>query len=61
MLLFSLPLTFYVLYNLRETNYDVENVVHVEELEQSQVHGAIPKGHHAEQVETTTQDEKASA
>jgi hypothetical protein len=61
MLLFSLPLTFYVLYKLRETNYDVEKVVHVEELQQDQVHGAIPKGHHSEHVEATTPDEKASA
>ncbi|ORX37399.1 putative DUF895 domain membrane protein [Kockovaella imperatae] len=47
MLLISLPLCAFVLYKCRDTNYDVERVVHVEELEKSAIHGgALPAGHH---------------
>jgi hypothetical protein len=48
MLLFSLPLCFYVLYKIRETNYDIEKPVHVEDINDVQIHNAaLPKGHHA--------------
>lgn len=49
MLLVSLPLCFYVLYHTRETNYEVEKVIHVEEVGNAQIHGAaVPKGHHTD-------------
>jgi len=51
MLLFSLPLCALVLWKCRDTNYDVERVVHVEELEKAALHGAaLPKGHHTADV-----------
>lgn len=67
MLLVSLPLCFYVLYHTRETNYDVEKVVRVEDVGQDLIHGAaIPKGHHIdarpvdiEQIEEKGHDDGA--
>jgi hypothetical protein len=57
MLLLSLPLCFYVLYKLTDTSYDVEKAIHVEDLQEDQVHGAaLPKGHHTEA--TAPVDEK---
>ena len=51
MLLFSLPLCALVLWKCRDTNYDVERVVHVEDLEKAALHGAaLPKGHHTADV-----------
>ena len=46
MLLVSLPLCFYVLYHTRESNYEVEKVIHVEDVGENQLHVALPKGHH---------------
>jgi len=49
MLLVSLPLCAFVLYHTRETNYDVEKVIRVEDLQNNQIHGvALPHGHHTE-------------
>ena len=47
MLLVSFPLVGLVLYKCRDTNYDIERVIHVEELEKAALHGAaLPEGHH---------------
>lgn len=47
MLVISLPLCGYVLWNVRDTNYDVEAVIHAEDIDSSKVHGAaVPTGHH---------------
>jgi len=47
MLVISLPLCGYVLWGVRDTNYDVEGVIHAEDVEKSQMHGAaVPTGHH---------------
>lgn len=49
MLLVSIPLAALVLWHCRDTNYGVEKVVHVEDVMDSQMHGAaVPKGHHTE-------------
>ena len=51
MLLVSLPLCTFVLYHTRETNYEVEGVIHVEDVAEGQIHGAaVPKGHHVEAI-----------
>jgi hypothetical protein len=47
MLVVSLPLCGYVLWSVRDTNYDVEGVIHAEDVDKSQMHGAaVPSGHH---------------
>lgn len=47
MLVVSLPLCGYVLWSVRDTNYDVENVIHAEDIDSSKMHGAaVPTGHH---------------
>ena len=48
MLVISLPLCGYVLWGIRDTNYDVEPVIHAEDVDKSQMHGemALPSGHH---------------
>jgi hypothetical protein len=47
MLVISLPLCGYVLWSVRDTNYDVEGVVHAEDVDKAQMHGAaVPSGHH---------------
>lgn len=48
MLVVSLPLCAYVLWGVRDTNYDVETVVHAEDVDKAQLHGemALPSGHH---------------
>lgn len=48
MLVISLPLCGYVLWGIRDTNYDVETVIHAEDVDKSQLHGemALPSGHH---------------
>jgi hypothetical protein len=48
MLVISLPLCGYVLWSIRDTNYDVEGVIHAEEVDKAQMHGdvAMPSGHH---------------
>ncbi|WVQ82739.1 hypothetical protein IAT38_004871 [Cryptococcus sp. DSM 104549] len=57
MLLVSLPLCGYVLYKCNETNYGVEEVVRVEDVDASGIHGAaLPKGHHLHEPELV--DEK---
>lgn len=44
----SLPLCALVLYHIKDTNYDDEPVMHVEELDAEKVEGvSLPKGHHA--------------
>ena len=51
MLLVSLPLCTFVLYHTRETNYEVEGVIHVEDVGEDQIHGAaLPKGHRVDAV-----------
>jgi len=48
MLMVSLPLAFVVIRTIRETNYDVEEVVHVEDVPESEFHGAaVPTSHKA--------------
>ena len=64
MLLVSLPLCTYVLYHTRETNYDVEKVIHVEDLAENQIHSAaVPKGHHVDEGHVAVEqvDEKKGA
>lgn len=47
MLLISLPLCAYILYHMRESNYEAEHVVNVEDVSMDVVEGvAIPSGHH---------------
>ena len=47
MLVISLPLCGYVLWSVRDTNYDVEGVIHAEDVDKAQMHGAaVPTGHH---------------
>jgi len=47
MLVISLPLCGYVLWGIRDTNYDVEGVIHAEDVDKAAMHGAaIPSGHH---------------
>ena len=47
LLLVSLPLCAWVLWYTRETNYDIEAVVKVEDLADSKLEGmALPEGHH---------------
>lgn len=47
MLVISLPLCGYVLWSVRDTNYDVEVVIHAEDVDKAQMHGAaVPTGHH---------------
>lgn len=47
LLLVSLPLCFWVLWHCKDTNYDSEKPVHVEDLKASQMDGvAMPSGHH---------------
>lgn len=48
MLVISLPLCGYVLWGIRDTNYDIEGVIHAEEVDKAQMHGsvAMPTGHH---------------
>lgn len=48
MLVISLPLCGYVLWGIRDTNYDVETVIHAEDVDKAQIHGdmALPVGHH---------------
>jgi hypothetical protein len=62
LLLVSIPLCTFVLYHIRDTNYDVEKVVHVEDVQDSQIEGAaVPKGHHTDEVHAVrVGDEKAS-
>jgi hypothetical protein len=46
-MLFSMPFCLYILWGFKESNYDAEGVVHVEELDEDQVHhAAVPAGHH---------------
>lgn len=46
LLLVSLPLCAYVLWGIRDSNYDVENVKHVEDVPESAITGiALPPGH----------------
>jgi len=46
-LLISLPLCEYILYHMRESNYEAEHVVNVEDVSMDVVEGvAIPSGHH---------------
>lgn len=46
MLLVSLPLCAWVLWGIRDTNYDVENVTHVEDVPEGAITGiALPPGH----------------
>lgn len=61
-MLFSMPLCLYILWGFKETNYDEEGVVHVEDLDEDQVHhAAIPSGHHVHDTEAVPPaDEKAS-
>lgn len=48
MLLVSLPLCFWVLWGVRDTNYDVEHVTKVEDVSDGVIEGlALPPGHHA--------------
>lgn len=48
MLLVSLPLCFWVLMGVRDTNYDVEHITKVEDLSDGAVEGvALPAGHAA--------------
>lgn len=59
MLLVSLPLCGYVLWSTNETNYEVEGVVKVEDVDSSAVGGAaLPKGHHMHEEEKVSVDEK---
>jgi hypothetical protein len=54
MLVISLPLCGYVLWSVRDTNYDVEGVVHAEDVDKEQIHGAaVPTGHHLHDDPTT--------
>lgn len=61
-MLVSMPLCFYILWGFKETNYDEEGVVHVEDLDEDQVHhAAVPDGHHVHQdLEHGVHDEKNS-
>jgi hypothetical protein len=53
MLVISLPLCGYVLWGIRDTNYDIEGVIHAEEVDKSQMHGAaVPSGHHLHEDST---------
>ena len=53
MLLVSLALCAFVLYHTRESNYEVEQVVRVEDVGSSEIHGAaLPKGHHVDAADT---------
>lgn len=46
MLLASLPLCFWVLWGIRDTNYDVEHVTKVEDVAGGAIEGvALPSGH----------------
>mgnify|MGYP006876476287 CR=1 FL=1 len=55
MLLFSLPLCFWVLWYCKDTSYDTEETVRVEDLEADKIGGAaIPTGHHLHEHEHTT-------
>lgn len=46
LLLVSLPLCAYVLWGIRDSNYDVENVKHVEDVPEAAITGiALPPGH----------------
>ncbi|ORY34262.1 major facilitator superfamily domain-containing protein [Naematelia encephala] len=59
MILVSLPLCAFVLYHVRETNYDVEKTIHVEEVAPEQVGGAaMPKGHHADVSHVVENDDQ---
>jgi hypothetical protein len=52
MIVVSLPLCALVLYHTRDTNLDVEHVIHIEDLTAEKVEGiSVPKGHHAENAE----------
>ncbi|AFR98414.1 hypothetical protein J008_06397 [Cryptococcus neoformans] len=58
-LLVSLPLCGYVLWTANETNYEVEGVVKVEDVEGNAVEGpALPTGHHMHEKEKVSTDEK---
>ncbi|KGB79054.1 hypothetical protein I307_02859 [Cryptococcus deuterogattii 99/473] len=59
MLLISLPLCGYVLWSTNETNYEIEGVIKVEDVDSSAVGGAaLPKGHHMHEEEKVSVDEK---
>lgn len=46
MLLLSLPLCFWVLWGVRDTNYDIEHVTKIEDVSDSAIEGlALPPGH----------------
>lgn len=66
MMMFSLPFCAFVLYKIRESNYEVENVIRVEDIQKEGglETAAMPAGHHfhnnVQTVEPTKhQDEKA--
>ena len=51
LLLVSLPLCGYVLYKTQESSYEIETAYHVENMKDSELHGAaLPSGHHAEHL-----------
>lgn len=46
LLLVSLPLCAWVLWGIRDSNYDVENVTHIEDVPEGAITGiALPPGH----------------
>jgi hypothetical protein len=49
LLLFAIPFMFFVLWKTPDTNYDHENVYHVEDVADEKLAGvAVPKGHHTD-------------
>lgn len=60
MLVVSLPLCGYVLWSVRDTNYDVEKVIHAEDVDKEQMHGdvALPVGHHLHNAPHTEHPEE---
>ena len=60
LLLLSLPLCVLVLWKTRETNYDVEGTVNVDDLDETKVEGvALPPGHVPHHHEATAESDIA--
>lgn len=54
LMLCAMPLAFFVIRTIKDTNYEVEETLHVEDVPEDQIHAALPAGHHAHHSDLET-------
>ncbi|KAI0784071.1 MFS general substrate transporter [Abortiporus biennis] len=61
MMLFSFPLAFFVIRTIKETNYDTEKMVYVEDIKKDELEQGVPELEHAEVPPSSTPEAEKSS